>query len=312
MNITVILCTNNRDQQLAKALESIATQVLPESVAWEVLVVDNNSRDRTREVVDDFCFRHPRRFRYLYEPQPGKSFALNAGIREAQGDVLVFTDDDVTVEPTWLQNLTRALHNDEWAGVGGRTLPERTFSPPRWLSLEGRYALAPLAIFDRGPQAHELTEAPFGNNMAYRKAIVEKYRGFRTDLGPIAGSGNLQRSEDSEFGSRVLAAGERLRYEPLAVLYHAVPQNRIQKEYFLAWWFDKARADIRAFGVPRDSRWIVAGVPLYLFRRLAVWSLRWMVALEPSPRFSAKLRVWGRLAEIKECYSLSRAAKRRN
>src|SRR5208282_3321540 len=168
MDITVILCTYNRCESLARALDSVAAQILPESIEWEVLVTDNNSNDQTRDVVKDRCHRYPGHFRYLFESQQGKSHALNAGIREARGDILAFTDDDVTVEPTWLHDLTAALHTGEWGGAGGRTLPERTFLPPRWLSLEGRYALGPLAAFDRGLVAGELTEPPVGNNMAFR------------------------------------------------------------------------------------------------------------------------------------------------
>lgn len=292
MKISVILCTHNGGRNLAKTLDSLAVLELPGMVDWEVLVVDNNSRDRTREVVNDFCCRYPTRFRYLCEPLPGKSYALNTGIRAARGDILAFLDDDVTVEPEWLHNITAALRNGEWAGAGGRTLPEGSFSPPRWLSCEGRYALAPLAIFDRGTEARELTESPFGNNMAFRREVFEKYGGFRIDLGPRAGSKDPQKSEDSEFGVRLLQAGEHLRYEPSAIVYHSVPTARVQKKYFLAWWFDKARSDIRAFGTQPNTRWSCCGIPLYLFRRLAVWTLRWMVTVEPTQRFSCKLKAW--------------------
>jgi glycosyltransferase involved in cell wall biosynthesis len=102
MKITVILCTYNRCRSLAKALESVAAQTFSKSVEWEVVVVDNNSRDQTREVVAELNHRHPGRFRYLLEQRSGKSYALNAGITEARGDILAFMDDDVTVEPTWL------------------------------------------------------------------------------------------------------------------------------------------------------------------------------------------------------------------
>ena len=118
MKITVILCTYNRCTILAKALNSVAASRLPESIEWEVLVVDNNSSDRTREVVEDYCRRFPGRFRYLFEPQQGLSYARNAGIREGRGYVLAFMDDDVTVEPEWLQNLTACLQDGEWAGAG--------------------------------------------------------------------------------------------------------------------------------------------------------------------------------------------------
>ena len=310
MKITTILCTYNRCQSLAKALDSVAASTVPEPVEWEVLVVDNNSRDQTREVVEDFCRRYPGRFRYMFEPQRGKSHALNAAIREAQGDVLAFTDDDVAVEPTWLQNLTAALRTGEWVGSGGRVLPERNFSLPRWLTLEERYALAPLAMFDLGPDAGQLTEPPFGNNMAFQKKMFNKYGCFRTDLGPSLGS--EIRGEDTEFGGRLLAAGERLRYEPSAVVYHSVPEQRLQKNYFLTWWFDKARADVRTFGIPPGTRWFVAGIPLVLFRRIAVWTLRWMVAIEPSRRFSCKLKVWGLAGTIVESCQRSRDTKRQS
>ena len=305
MNITVILCTYNRCQSLAKALASAAALRVPESVQWEVLVVDNNSRDQTREVVKRFSDRYPGRFRYLSEPQPGKSFALNSGIREARGTVLAFMDDDVTVEPLWLTNLTATLHTGESAGAGGRILPEEDFSPPRWLSLagpRGRYVLAPLALFDLGDQPGQLTESPFGTNMAFRKEMFEKHGGFRTDLGPRPGS--EIRNEDTEFGARLLAQGERIRYEPSAVVFHAVSEDRVQKKYYLDWWFDKGRADIRQFGIPTDA-WRVLGIPLYLFRRVALWTLRWMVTIDPPRRFRSKLAVWGKTGEIMECYRRS-------
>lgn len=129
MRISVILCTYNRAQSLVNALESVATQTLPESVEWEVLVVDNNSRDQTRDVVEDFCRRHTPRFRYVFEPNQGLCYARNSGVREARGDVLAFVDDDVTVEPGWLDNLTAPLRNGEWAGSGGMTLPPEIFTP---------------------------------------------------------------------------------------------------------------------------------------------------------------------------------------
>jgi GT2 family glycosyltransferase len=141
--------------------------------------------------------------------------------------------------------------------------------------------------------------------MAFQKRLFDKYGDFRTDLGPRPGS--QIRSEDTEFGDRLLAAGELLFYEPSAIVYHSVPQDRVQKKYFLAWWFDKARADIRASGIPADTKWFVAGIPLYLFRRLAAWTLRWLVATRPAERFSCKLKLWGVAGTILECFRQSLA-----
>jgi glucosyl-dolichyl phosphate glucuronosyltransferase len=299
MKITVILCTYNRCQTLARALESAAALRLPESVEWEVLVVDNNSTDQTRQVIEGFCCRYPGHFRYLFEKRQGKSYALNAGIQEARGDVLAFTDDDVTFEPTWLQNITACLERGDSVGAGGRTYPQEAFSAPRWLGLGNPHALGPFAMFDLGGEPGELTEPPFGNNMAYRREAFEKYGGFRTELGPRPGS--EIRGEDTEFGQRLLSAGERLRYEPSAIVYHAVPAHRIQKAYFLDWWFDKARAEIRERGIPTDTGLFVAGIPLYFFRRLAVWTLRWMCSVSPSRRFFNRRQTWFVAGTIREC-----------
>lgn len=310
MDITVILCTYNRCQRLTKALDSVALSRLPESVAWEVLVIDNNSNDRTKEVVAEVSDRYPGRFRYLFEAKPGKSNALNRGIAEARGELLAFMDDDVTVEPTWLQNLTAPLRGVEWVGCGGRILPDWSGPPPRWLPAGERHALGPLALFDRGPEAGRLAEPPYGTNMAFSKAVFARHGGFRTDLGPRPGS-NIRHSEDSEFGHRLLAAGEPLRYEPSAVVFHEVPPDRLRKQYFLDWWFDKARADIRAHGIPSDMPLTFAGMPLRLARGLVAWTVRWMVAAGSSRRFSAKLKVWWLTGQIIECYRLAHSSGRR-
>jgi glycosyltransferase involved in cell wall biosynthesis len=300
MKITAILCTYNRSQSLAKALESVARSEVPDSIHWEVLVVDNNSRDETRSVVEEFCRRDPSRFRYLFEPKQGKSYALNSGCQAASADVLAFMDDDVEVDPHWLYNLTAPVLRGEWAGSGGCIYPERGFVPRRWMDVTGRYGLAPLAMFDLGGEPGELKESPFGTNMAFRKEMFAKHGGFRTDLGPQPGS--EIRNEDSEFGSRLLAAGERLWYQPSAIVYHVVPEDRTKREYFQAWWFGKGRGDIREMGVTKKAEWCVAGVPLYLLRRLAVWSLRFAISVHEPERFSSKLKVCWLAGMIREHY----------
>src|SRR6266436_7666835 len=94
VQISVILCTYNRCRSLAKVLDGLASQVLPKSVEWEALIVDNNSSDRTPEVVRDFCNRHPGLFRYLFEARQGVAHARNAGVRQSRGDIIAFVDDD--------------------------------------------------------------------------------------------------------------------------------------------------------------------------------------------------------------------------
>lgn len=307
----MILCTFNRCDSLAQTLNSIAASVLPDSVEWEVVVVDNNSNDRTRDVVTRFCQEFPGRFRYLYEPTPGKSHALNSGIRGAQGDILAFVDDDVTVSTRWLQNLTATLlHDDAWAGSGGRTAPAQTFSPPPWLSLEEPYSSGGIlaALFDLGAEPSALDRPPYGTNMAYRKSMFRKYGGFRTDLGPSPNREIPRANEDTEFGRRLMTAGERLRYEPSAVVYHPIVESRLKKDYFLAWWFDFGRAEVRewkdgpaVWGIPRPYLSIVrTGIT-----RTIPGIGHWLFSPEPVRRFYFKCQVWKTAGWIAEMYRRS-------
>ncbi len=296
MSISVILCTYNRCRTLARALDSVAVSVVPTSIKWEVLVVDNNSTDQTREVVADFCERYPGRFKYLLEVQQGVSYARNAGIRESCCDVLAFMDDDVTVDRGWLWSLTAALYSGEWAGVGGRIIPLWERSAPSWLTFSGPHSFGPFVAFDRGLEAGQLNEPPFGANMAFRREVFDRYGYFRTDLG--RSGNNLLSNEDTEFGRRLLAGGERLRYEPSAVMHHPVTDNRLQKGYLLAWWFAKGQADVMEMGISKEPRWLLAGIPLHLYRSLAAWTLRWVTAVDSKRRFSCKLNVWNIAGEI--------------
>jgi glucosyl-dolichyl phosphate glucuronosyltransferase len=201
VDISVILCTFNGCPRLEKTLASVAASILPEGVEWEVLVVDNNSTDCTREVIDDFCRRYPGRFRYLFESRPGKSYALNSGWIAAHGDVLAFLDDDTTVGPNWLQWLTQSLHGDEWAGAGGRIVLKWPQTIPSWLAIEGPYVRHYFPAIDHGETGKELKQPPYGPNMAFRKKMFEKYGGFRTDLGPSPNRKIPRLFEDTEFGT---------------------------------------------------------------------------------------------------------------
>ncbi len=305
MRVTAVLCTYNRCNSLVRAMDSLARSVLPQSVEWEVLVVDNNSSDHTRQVVEEFCRRNADHFRYEFEPQQGKSFALNTGIRKAHGDIIAFVDDDVTVESAWLEALTAPLESGEWGGSGGRILPDRLFSPPPWLAFDGPLGMGAMiaAHFDLGNESCELNEAPYGTNMAFRKEMFTKYGLFRTDLGPRPGT--EIRNEDTEFGRRLLAAGERLFYVPSAVVYHEVPERRTTQKYLLKRSFDNGRAEIlerkakpKIWGIHRRYFRVVN----YILRFLPSRILQWLRAREPKERFRFKCMVWHATGELVEMW----------
>jgi glycosyltransferase involved in cell wall biosynthesis len=308
VKISVVICTYNRAKTLGVAVESVAVQSLPESLAWEIVVVDNNSPDQTRQVVEALQRKYPEHIRYVLERQQGISHARNAGIMAARGEILAFLDDDETATADWLLNLTANLHTGEWAGAGGRVLPPASFSPPSWISIRSSFVSGPLAAFDLGLEPGELKEPAFGANMAFRREVFDKYGGFRTDLGRMGKS--MISNEDTELGRRVMAAGLRLRYEPSALTYHPVEETRLKKQYFLDWWFHKGRSDVRELGNPRGST-LILGIPLRLFRAFPWAMVRWMVSLEPSPRFGRKIEVWNCAGQIIESYQRRHDARQK-
>jgi len=305
--ISVLVCTYNRAQKLTETLNSVIAQSLPDSYTWETVVVDNNSSDQTRQVVEELQHLFPDRIRYVFEPKQGISNARNAAIRESRGEILSFIDDDETADSNWLRNLTEHLHNGEWAGAGGRVLPSSDFVPPAWLQTNEFFARGPLASFDLGETAGQLNEPPFGANMAFRREVFEKLGFFRTDLG--RSGNNLISNEDTEFGRRVMAAGLRLRYEPSALTYHPVEACRLKRSYFLHWWFNKGRSDARELGYQANmglfgvSFRLVAGI----VRRIG----QWMVSIEPAVRFAYKIEVWNCVGQAVESFCQRAIVKQR-
>lgn len=295
MEISVVLCTYNRSRSLARALESLSALVCPATTQWEVLVVDNNSRDDTRQVVERFCAAHPGRFRYLFEPKQGKSNALNAGIGHARGEILAFTDDDVKVEPNWLEDLVSALGNREYAGAAGRILPLRNIETPSWLAIDGPYNIigSLAAYFDQGDNPHDLAIPAFGANMAFRRDMFDKYGTFRVDLGPSSKA--RVSSEDTEFCRRLLAGGERLRYVPTALVYHEILTERIRKENILTWWFGVG------VGTVREARTNLTALQTFkVLGRIVVTAIEGAFSFDRKKRFYYRCRVWwgaGKLTE---------------
>src|SRR5579859_4314834 len=114
LDATVLICTYNRAERLGETLDSLACgRVDPvRPLRWNVIVVDNNSRDRTRAIVESRVAGYPVELVYLFEPAQGKSNALNTGLASTTAAIVVFTDDDVRVREGWLEAACRPLLDD--------------------------------------------------------------------------------------------------------------------------------------------------------------------------------------------------------
>lgn len=243
MHATVLIATHNRARLLDATLNSIARMRVPSTCHWEAVVVDNNSTDNTRAIVEAQIADFPVRLRYLFESRPGRSNALNTGIAQAEGDVLAFTDDDVQVAECWLEAGMAPLVGSE-AEVdytGGPVHPMWEAAPPRWLNATRADLWSTIAILDYGSESfifEDRRRVPVGANMAVRRDLFRRIGGFRADLGRTQGRLVLGQ-EVPELLMRARSAGRRGRYVPAMAVQHHVPAARLTRAYFRRWWFGK-------------------------------------------------------------------------
>lgn len=300
MDISVVLATYNRAASLRVTLESFSSLVSPADLTWELLVVDNNSTDATRDVVESFAGTAGFPTRYIFEKEQGKSIALNAGVAQARGEIIAFTDDDVLIHQDWLANLKRTFDEVDCSAVAGKVIPRWNHPKPDWLKMEGQFAVT---NFDHGDEPKEIRIPPIGANSAFRKDIFREHGLFRLDLGPN-GSRHAITCEDWEFGERLIRAGEKIAYCPTAIVYHPVDPDRTTKRYFLSWYYYNGISLTRTAGLPREGIfWF--GVPRWLYRELLANFAKWVLTLQGNRRFSHKLSTYRSLGNIVESYRLS-------
>jgi glycosyltransferase involved in cell wall biosynthesis len=286
MKYSIVIATYNRAADLRDTLDSLAG-LQPEG-PWEVIVVDNNSPDATRAVVEAAAATFPVDLRYVFEKQQGRSPALNAGIRAARGAIVATTDDDVRVPPDWLNRAAEGLEQLQCDYVGGRVLPIWGGPKPAWIPDHGGRQWAVIALLDYGPEPITFgTRVPLGVNMAFRRSAFERAGLLDPNTGRRAGT--LLGQEVREWCIRARQAGLRGCYIPGMEVRHLIPADRLRKAYFRRWFYwrgisramlyERAGLDMEApeqttldFGtVPH-----VFGVPRYLYRKALAAAAGWM------------------------------------
>ena len=120
MDISVIICTYNRAQNLPQCIDILCRQDLDDDFKWEIIIIDNNSNDDTKETVKNIIAQYDLPIKYVFEKEQGLNFARNRGIKESKGQYFAYIDDDILVTPKWLKSLYRALKNNDADSVGGK------------------------------------------------------------------------------------------------------------------------------------------------------------------------------------------------
>ena len=261
--ISVVICTWNRSRLLKLTLEQMTHLDVSPGTTWELIVVNNNCSDDTDSVLADFRHRLP--LVRLFEPTPGKSHAGNLAVREAKGEYIIWTDDDVLVEPDWLKAYLNAFA--EWPHAcifAGAIDPWFEHTPPPWLQLAFPKVANAYAALDHGPTGFDLTHEtyPYGANMALKRSAHLR-EPYDTRLGPRPNSGI--RGEEMIMARRLLAAGSTGRWVPQARVRHFIPPNRQTLAYLREYFFGSGEA-LGLLGRNDAGERRALGRPLWLWK----------------------------------------------
>jgi glycosyltransferase involved in cell wall biosynthesis len=273
VRMSVVMCTYNRCDILVGAIESVLDQSA-DAPAYELIVVDNNSSDDTRSVVQRFIDNGASRLRYIFEGRQGLSHARNAGIAAANGEILAFTDDDIRASPDWIAGIARAFdEHPEIDLIGGKVLPRWNNTPPPWLTPDH---YTPLALLDYGETSFETNlhnqRCMVGANLSVRRGVFEAVGMFQSDFQRVKDS--IGSCEDHEFQLRFWRRGKRGLYVPGIEVSADVQNNRLEKEYHRRWYRGHGGFMAMLWPAAEDALTFM-GVPLYDYAQLVRAALGW-------------------------------------
>ncbi|WP_338734891.1 glycosyltransferase [Asticcacaulis sp. DW145] len=238
MLISVIICTRNRANQLRRVLDSASELIVPEPINWELIVVDNGSTDDTKAVCNLYQENLP--IKYVFESSPGLSLARNKGVAAAQGEYICWTDDDVIIDPLWLQAYYQAFRKYPHSALfGGVIDPLTEIALPEWWKLNENTLDSVLAKLNLGNVERPLTLdkdlLPYGANFAVKTAEQRKWL-YDLHLGVSPNQNRL--GEETEVMRSILKTEEGV-WVPGAIVSHVIPKERLSFKY-LAKYFKSA------------------------------------------------------------------------
>jgi GT2 family glycosyltransferase len=269
MQITVAICTWNRAELLDKTLTEMRKLRIPPGVEWELLVVNNNCSDETDAVVSGHQPHLP--LRLLHETKQGHSHARNCAIAAAQGELLIWTDDDVLVDPDWLTHYIQVAR--DWPDVsyfGGTVEGWFESEPPRWMRrhLSELNGLFVITYRENDIRPLHPGEAVMGANMAFRTEVLKR-NPFNTTLGRSRSI--IVGADDTEIQQRLRGLGHQGLWAGPARVRHFIPSSRLTTDYAGRWYRGAGRTVIRQNGLGDPK--LLLGVPRWVLREYAVMSL---------------------------------------
>lgn len=275
--LSVIVCTYKRERYIYNVLESLAKNSLPFR-RYEIIVVDNNpgtADSGTSAELDRFEKDWPQVcLRRVHEPTPGLSHARNRGISESRGQLLIFVDDDATVNEEYLTSYEELFaRRADIMAAGGPVIPRyEGGSEPEWMDGRLRRLLTGYLYFGGLEKNFPAGYYPGGGNAAYRAEVFDKTGLYNVDLGRKGG--DLGGGEEKDIFAKMKAAGMKYIYTPSSVLFHSIPDYKLGKEYL-----DRVT---RGIGESERRRTLDIGKGAYaarLFKEVVKWGGTLVLAL---------------------------------
>jgi len=265
-NISIIIPTYNRCKILEATLNSLLVSNNYD-IIWEVIVIDNNSNDHTKEIVAAFQNRLP--IKYLFEKKQGKNVAVNKGISEASYGILVFIDDDISVDKNWFNVVQESVAKYPDVNIfGGKVLTKWPEATPEWVYYSSSNFPFLFRNHDLGDEVINYSYAPLptGANFWIRKSLLKKHGAiFNEQFGP---TGNKRVSgSETEFLVRMHRKQEKMLYIPNAIVHHRV----LAIEFSIRKLLHRFRATGKSALVSSAedvSTHFLGKIPLYLVRQL--------------------------------------------
>jgi len=241
--LSVVLCSYNRADSLALALATVVAQRPSEAFGVEVVVVDDGSTDHTRETVEQIAASAPMAVRHVFESsRRGVATARNRGIAEAQGNYVVFFDDDQLAEQDWLVELFAVVQAQGAKIVGGARRLDLSDDVLRGLGPNCRGVLGE-NLYEDPPARMIGKDLPTTGNLLVAREVFDRVGTFDEALSA---------GEDAEFLGRSRNAGIEIWTAPRAMVAHMIPQHRQEARYFrwvsLRWGSQFARIDAKRRG----------------------------------------------------------------
>lgn len=235
IDFTVAIRAYNAADRLPTLLDTLRSQQHTESFRWEILIVDNNSTDKTAEIVQVFqSTQQSTQIRYVLETQQGAAFARKRAIDEAQGTWVGFLDDDTLPAPDWVAQAYKFGQDHPAAGAyGSRILPEYETKPPLNFDRIAHYMPTMLKTQSFRYDSHR-QGMPVGAGLAVRKqAWRESAIGPQIIQGPVK-RGFVLKGEETEVLWKMNATSWEIWYNAEMTIIHKIPQWRLQSDYLLS------------------------------------------------------------------------------